>query len=132
MVAGCAASSSMASSSTLATNAASTFFFSAENCPAPELAQAISEHWAVSVLVHGDEAHRLVTGRLIARNLTDAVESLSFLLGCRYRKLGAAIYLVGGKSEKVVNVFPSYGLADRDWKAVLGQGVAGVGDRMVV
>ncbi len=78
---------------------------------AQEVALAIGTHYGISVLVNGELADKMVTGRLLARSKEEAVESLSFLLGARWRLEGDSICFIGGRTEKkVVQDFPSYGL----------------------
>lgn len=100
---------------------------------AQDLAQAISEHFLVSVLVHGENSERLLSGRVVADTLDQAVESLSFLLGVRWRKQGENIYLVGGsKPEKVIRAFPSYGLTGAEVQPLAKEGGGLVAGRVIV
>ena len=109
-----------------------TFFFEADGARASDVARAVSEFYGVSVLVFGEQGSRTVDGELRCTNVLDAVESLGFLLGARWRELGKGIYLVGGKEEKVVRDFPSYGIDATQLGSSLRDGVSVLGDRVVV
>ena len=61
------------------------FFFLANDAPAVELAEAIADHYSVSVLVHDSLASKKVTGRLVAHSLHEALGAVSFLLNCKFR-----------------------------------------------
>ena len=109
------------------------FFFEARDCPAQEVALAIGSYYSVSVLVNGDLSARNVTGRLYAESLTEAVESLAFLLGARWRPQGTTVFFIGGRTEKkIVTDFPSYGLKAGELGLVLRDGASVVGDRVIV
>jgi type II secretory pathway component GspD/PulD (secretin) len=109
------------------------FFFEARDCPAQEVALAIGSYYSVSVLVNGDLSARNVTGRLYAETLTEAVESLAFLLGTRWRPQGNSVFFIGGRTEKkIVSDFPSYGLKAGELGLVLRDGASVVGDRVIV
>lgn len=85
----------------------------------------------VSILVHGSDGDKLLTGRVVVDSITEAVESLAFLLGARWREDGG-IYYVGGKGpDKVLSQFPSYGLKASEVGSVLREGVSVVGDRVI-
>lgn len=109
----------------------STFFFQADAIRASELALAISDHFGVSVLVHGDMAERPVSGRLIGADLEQAVESLAFLLGVKFR-VQDHIWLVGGRPEKTVAQFPSYGLTAAEISPLVREGGGLIAGRVVV
>ncbi len=109
------------------------FFFEARDCPAQEVALAIGSYYSVSVLVNGDLSAHNVTGRLYAESLTEAVTSLAFLLGARWRPEGTNVFFVGGRTEKkIVTDFPSYGLKAAELGLVLRDGASVVGDRVIV
>jgi type II secretory pathway component GspD/PulD (secretin) len=123
----------MASSSTTASASASKpFFFEARDCPAQDVALAIGSCYSVSVLVNGDLSSHNVTGRLYAENLTEAVESLAFLLGARWRSQGGVFFIGGRTEKKIVTDFPSYGLKAAELGLVLRDGASVVGDRVIV
>lgn len=108
------------------------FFFEAKGVEASEVAGAISDYFQCSVLIGGGEGSKRLEGRLQCFTLEEAVESLSFLLGGSYRKLGPGIWLVGGKPERTVRDFPSYGLKGADLGLLLREGGGLVGDRVVL
>lgn len=83
------------------------------------------------MIVYGDTGNQVVTGRLLATNLTQGVEVLCFLLGTKFRKVGEDIYLVGGSAAKVIRQFPSHGL-DLTQLGALREGVSLLADQIVV
>lgn len=96
------------------------------------MALAIGEHYSVSVLVHGSAADKLVSGRLYATDLEEAIESLSFLVGTRWRLQGSGVYLIGGSPEKTMRSYPSYGLQREEMAPLLRDGGSVLADRVVV
>jgi len=107
------------------------FFFGADKVPADIVAAAISDHFSASVVVEPGLASAEVSGRFVTADLNEAVQSLCFLMGARYRVQGAA-YLIGkgGGSRRLVS-FPSYGLQLGSAGGVFGQSVGAMGDRIV-
>jgi len=62
-------------------------------------------------------------------DLTEAVESLAFLLGARWRAQGTTVFFIGGRTEKkIVTDFPSYGLKAGELGLVLRDGASVVGE----
>lgn len=97
------------------------------------MALALSEHFAVSVLVHGSASARPVTGRLICQTLPEALDSLSFLLGVKYRADATGrIYLLGGEAVEIVTQLPSYGLTEKDVTGIARDKARLVADRIVL
>jgi hypothetical protein len=111
-----------------------TFFFEANNAEPGQVARAIGEHYAVSVLVHGTVAEKKVSGRLIAADLHQALDGLSFLLGVPWRaNTNRSVFLMGGSPEKIVQHFPSYGLTQAQLGGLIKDGaVSLVADRVVM
>lgn len=108
------------------------FYFEANQARAADVASAISDFYHVSVLVFGSEQEHEISGRLLCTNVVDAVESLAFLLGSKYRKLNETVYLIGGKPEKIIREFNSYGLQPQQLAGSLREGVSVLGDRVIV
>lgn len=96
------------------------------------MALAISDHYGVSVLVHGGDEGKKVSGRLVASNLTQALDGLSFLLGVQYRADEAGnVFFFGGKDSKELVVLPSYGLTSQEIGNAFGTTAKIVGDKIV-
>jgi len=97
------------------------------------VALALSEHFAVSVLVHGSASAKPVTGRLVCQTLPEALESLAFLLGVKYRADSTGrIFLLGGEAVEIVTQLPSYGLTEREVTALGRDKARLVADRIVL
>jgi len=107
------------------------FYFEATGATADDVALALSDFFNVSVLVHGDMGKKSVNGRLKAATLDEGIDSLCFLIGTKYRKLGDDIYFVGGSSSKVIKQFAGNGLKPGELGG-LREGVSLVADRIVV
>src|ERR1039457_3594325 len=126
-------SSSMASSSTTGgVLGGKVFYFSADGVPAREVAVAILGYYACSVLVFGELGDKHVSARLVCTSIDDALSSLSFLLGCTFRKEVSGIYFVGGSTQTSVKFYPSYGLLATDLSSVLKDTGQVVADKLVV
>ncbi len=97
------------------------------------MAEAIADHYAVSVLVHEKSAARKVSGRLICRTLDEALDSFAFLLGEKYRAdASRRIFMFGGPEVSVITALPSYGLQTAEVAALSKEGVRAVADRIVI
>lgn len=109
------------------------FFFQATDAAPGIVADAIAEHFAVSVLVHETAAAKKVNGRLVCRTLPESLEALSFLLGVKFRcDESGRTWMVGGEPVEVVSQLPSYGLSAGDVAGITREGARLVADRIVL
>lgn len=113
---------------------ASPFFFQAAGASPGEVALAIADHYAVSVLVHESVSGR-VSGRLVAASLEQALDAFGFLIGEDWRQDDTGrLYYFGGKESKEIAVVPSYGLTAAEAGSLTGDGhgVRLVADKLVL
>lgn len=106
------------------------FFFDAQGSTVREVARAVSEFWAVSVLVASGGDSK-VEGRIITADLETALASLSLFAGVPYRRAADGVYFFGGAAEKELVALPTYGLPAREVMA-LAPGGGIVGDRLMI
>ncbi len=110
-----------------------TWFFDAEEATAGEVARSISEFYQVSVLLGGSLGVTKVSGRLLASDLPEALASLQFFTGQKWREApGGRTYLFGGSKEKVIADLPTYGLRPQELGSIIGSVGSVIGDRIVV
>lgn len=94
----------------------------------------MSEFYKVSILLDPLSVHREISGSIRTRELTQALDSLAFLLGASYRKLESTngqVYLVGGKPVTSLTSYPSYGLEASQVSQAVRDGVSVLGDKVV-
>lgn len=109
------------------------FFFLADDATAVMVAEAVADHYAVSVLVDPKLADKKISGRLVAHSLQEALQAMSFLLNCKFRgDVDGSSWMVGGEAVHVVTQSPSYGLSSAEVAGISHESARLVGDRIIL
>lgn len=110
--------------------AAEPFSFVADDSPAAVVAQALAEHYQISLFLPGEVGAKKVSGVLRGANLEESLDLLSYFCGATWRKQGA-VYYFGGAEPAQFYTFSSAGLDINVLRSVFGE-VSIVGDNVVV
>lgn len=107
------------------------FRFEAETAPVSMAADALAEHYEISVFVPGDIAKREITGTLRGATLEQSLDVLAFFARASWRKQGE-VYYFGGEEPAQLAVVPSAGLEAQSLRSALGGDAYVVGDSILL
>ncbi|MDF9828673.1 hypothetical protein M2447_002801 [Ereboglobus sp. PH5-10] len=106
------------------------FWFVAEGATVATAAEALAEHYKISVFVPESIATKSINGTLRGGDLDESLDVLAFFAGVTWRKTGA-VYYFGGSEPAQFLTLPSAGVDVEAVRSVLGDAVV-VGDSVVV
>lgn len=114
----------------LAIEAKADFWFVADGATVATAAEALAEHYHVSVFVPENIAAKVINGTLRGGTLEESLDVLAFFAGVTWRQTGA-VYYFGGSEPAQFLTLPSAGVDVAAVRSVLGEAVV-VGDSVVV
>lgn len=108
----------------------SEFWFVADSASVATAAEALADHYRVSVFVPDSVATKTITGTLRGADLQQSLDVLAFFAGVAWRQSGS-VYYFGGEEPAQFLTIPSAGVDVAAVRSVLGECVI-VGDSVVI
>lgn len=106
------------------------FWFVADYATVATAAEALAEHYKVSVFVPESIAGKVINGTLRGGTLEESLHVLAFFAGVTWRQMGG-VYYFGGSEPAQFLTMPSAGVDVAAVRSVIGEAVV-VGDSVVV